>query len=883
MITYRKWAAWLLLACLLFTTVAPMGSSTAQAASPSDPFTWDNANVYFVMTDRFYDGNSSNNSSYGRPTTDASGSQIGTFHGGDIKGLTKKLQEGYFSKLGTNAIWITAPYEQVHGFVGGGSGGDFAHYAYHGYYALDYTSMDKNMGTVEEMREFVDQAHAKGIRVVLDVVMNHPGYSTLKDMEEYNFGKRLNGLNSSWKPTSGQTWHSYHDNIDYTDSQAWAGWWSGGWVRAGIGGYPAGGNSDLTLTLSGLPDFRTEVTTNQGLAPVLQTKWSKEGNSNAWVIPAASSLRKDLGISPTDYNIRWLSAWVEEFGIDGFRVDTAKHVDQFRWKQLKNEANTALQKWRQNNPTKAGANWKDSFWMTGEVWGQGVSRNSYYDNGFDSLINFSFQDSNLTDLEGLFSNYASKINTDPGFNVLSYISSHDTKLYDRNALFQAGTALLLAPGGIQTYYGDESARPFGATGSDAQQGTRSDMNWSSTNADLLAHWQKLGQFRYNHPSIGAGAHKQLASAPYTFSRTYNNAAKGINDSVVIATGASGSTAVTVSPVFADGTSVRDAYTGATTVVSGGKATFTAGSRGVILIEQAGPVSTEPAVSASPAGGSFTTDGVKVTLSASNSTVNRYTVNGTTPTASTGTAFASGDAITIGSGLAVGQSVTLKLFAGSGDKSATASYTFTRAEQPAEPTGLTIHFKKPADWSTPQLYYYETTPVVTGPSWASAPAMTDEGDGWYRYTIPAVTSARVIFKDATHQLPGASQPGLLRSKEGWYDGTTWYDQKPAAAAQQVTFKVTVPSNTTASDTVYVASSLNNWNPADSSSQLTRQSDGTYTLTLTTPPGTAISYKLTRGSWNSVETAANGADITNRTYTVATGSQTVNATIARWKDR
>ena len=54
--------------------------------------------------------------------------------------------------------------------------------------------------------------------------MNHPGYSTIKDMEEYNFGKRLNGLNSSWKPGNGQTWHSYHDNIDYTDSAAWAKW-----------------------------------------------------------------------------------------------------------------------------------------------------------------------------------------------------------------------------------------------------------------------------------------------------------------------------------------------------------------------------------------------------------------------------------------------------------------------------------------------------------------------------------------------------------------------------------------------------------------------------------------------------------------------------------
>jgi uncharacterized repeat protein (TIGR01451 family) len=85
----------------------------------STDFHWDNATVYFVIVDRFFDGNPANNNSYGRPTVDASGSNIGTFHGGDIAGLTQKLNDGFFSDLGVNAIWITAPYEQIHGFVGG--------------------------------------------------------------------------------------------------------------------------------------------------------------------------------------------------------------------------------------------------------------------------------------------------------------------------------------------------------------------------------------------------------------------------------------------------------------------------------------------------------------------------------------------------------------------------------------------------------------------------------------------------------------------------------------------------------------------------------------------------------------------------------------------
>lgn len=104
--------------------------------------------------------------------------------------------------------------------------------------------------------------------------------------------------------------------------------------------------------------------------------------------------------------------------------------------------------------------------------------------------------------------------------MLSYLSSHDKGLYNRGNLIQAGTALLLLPGGVQTFYGDETARPFGATGSDPDQGARSSMNWSGIHQGVLSHWQKIGQFRNNHIAVGAGTHKKIADSPYTFSRIY---------------------------------------------------------------------------------------------------------------------------------------------------------------------------------------------------------------------------------------------------------------------------------------------------------------------------------------------------------------------------
>ncbi|WP_405110136.1 carbohydrate binding domain-containing protein [Paenibacillus sp. FSL K6-1217] len=103
------------------------------------------------------------------------------------------------------------------------------------------------------------------------------------------------------------------------------------------------------------------------------------------------------------------------------------------------------------------------------------------------------------------------------------------------------------------------------------------------------------------------------------------------------------------------------------------------------------------------------------------------------------------------------------------------------------------------------------------------------------------------------------------------------------ADSVTFRVSVPGSTPANAPVYLTGSFNSWNAADSGYLLTRGSDGVYSVTLNLPAGTAVTYKLTRGSWGTVETASNGADITNRTLTPAGGAQTVTLTVQRWKDQ
>jgi alpha-amylase len=529
----------------------------AAAASASPGRFADNPIVYFAITDRFFNGDPANDKAYGRTREARPEDDVGTFHGGDLKGLTAKLKEGWFRELGVNAIWITAPYEQIHGWIVGGSK-SFKHYAYHGYYALDFTVLDQAMGTPADLRELVDTAHAQGIRILFDVVMNHPGYLDLQTA-------RTLKLKVLWPGSEKATLANYHGFIDYNNF-AFGDWWGRDWVRAGLPGYLDGGRDELTKQLAYLPDFRTESPAPVKLPTFLRNK--------------PDTRARDLPETPVrGYLIAWLTQWVREYGIDGFRADTVKHVEPAAWAELKAAATVALAEWKKANPSKKIDD--EPFWMVGEDWGKGPERDPLHDSGFDALINFDFQNAALKAKhpEALYARYAALLSGRPGHTTLSYLSSHDTKLFDRTRLEDAAAWLMLAPGAVQIYYGDESARPAGpAPAGDPQQATRSDMNWGSVDAPLLAHWRKLGRFRQAHVALARGEHRQLAEAPYTFSRV--DAASG--DRVVVAMGARGPTTIPVGEVFAEGRTLRDAYTGRTATVRQGQVQLDA--QGWVLLE-----------------------------------------------------------------------------------------------------------------------------------------------------------------------------------------------------------------------------------------------------------------------------------------------------------
>ncbi|MEL6945021.1 MAG: alpha-amylase family glycosyl hydrolase, partial [Bacteroidota bacterium] len=141
----------------------------------TQPFLWENAQIYFLLTDRFNNGDVNNDVNFERSKETA---KLRGFMGGDIKGITAKLKEGYFNDLGVQAIWFTPVVEQVHGIVDEGTG---ATYGYHGYWTKDWTALDPNFGTEEDLAEMIATAHENGIRILIDAVINHTGPVTDKD------------------------------------------------------------------------------------------------------------------------------------------------------------------------------------------------------------------------------------------------------------------------------------------------------------------------------------------------------------------------------------------------------------------------------------------------------------------------------------------------------------------------------------------------------------------------------------------------------------------------------------------------------------------------------------------------------------------------------
>jgi len=524
-----------------------------------DPF-WNNAIVYFMMTDRFANGDKNNDHVFDRKQDAA---VLRNFMGGDITGITNKINDGYFKALGVDVLWMTPLNEQVHGYWDEDWGRS---YPFHGYWIKDWTNVDPNFGTESEMKNMIATAHANGIRVLADVVINHTGPETNADA----------AWSSDWVRTDPACqWHSYEHNVK------------------------------CALATS-IPDVLTELEEDVDLPEFLLEKWRVEGRLEQELAELDDFFeRTKLNRSPKNYIVKWLTDWVREYGIDGFRVDTAKHVEAEIWQVLKTEASLAFSQWKAKNPELVLDDKK--FFMVGEVMHFGVNgfKNTpagtrdydygdkqvdFFDYGFDSLINMGFATHAEASMEDIFSTYSKELNTGAltGVGVINYVVSHDDpEPYDkaRKSPYETALKLMLAPGAVQIYYGDELARNLTIEGAMGDATWRSFMNWEDIEhqkiQDLLHHWQKLGTFRHDNLAVGAGIHKQHSDKPYVFSRSLTT--NGKSDQVIVALDVKkGLKTVPVYGVFPNGSKVKDYYSNQSITVDNNEINFSSPFNIVLL-------------------------------------------------------------------------------------------------------------------------------------------------------------------------------------------------------------------------------------------------------------------------------------------------------------
>lgn len=460
---------------------------TARTRKNAKDFDWDESVIYFMVTDRFFDGNESNNTASGAQTYGKD--NAGLYHGGDFAGITQKLD--YLEDLGINTIWITPIVENIPGVTVTDTGKEDVPYnaAYHGYWASDFTKLNPTLGTKEEFQTLIDQAHNRGIRIMVDIVVNHAGYDT-------KFGDMI---------------RSEDDVVS---------------------------GSDQKDSLSDLPDFKTED-------------------------PAVSAQL-----------VKWQTQWVKDFGIDYFRVDTVKHVENDTWAELKN----AL--------TEVDSDFK----MIGEYAGGGYASNgnTLGTGEMDSDLDFDFNDQaanfvkgNISSVENFLASRNSALNNT--YMTGQFLGSHDEdgfkqKLLDGGMKEDAATAASMVAASLQItakgqpviYYGEE----IGQTGLNnyPYQTNRYDFDWSIVSNDnkTYQHYKKMLSIRNAYTDVFARGDRKtiLASDENGYdivSRSYKGTKLyvGLNIKDVAQT-------VEIPVSENNGTVLKDLYSGKTYTVSNGK-------------------------------------------------------------------------------------------------------------------------------------------------------------------------------------------------------------------------------------------------------------------------------------------------------------------------
>lgn len=512
---------------------------------------WRDVVLYFAMIDRFLNGDKSNDKPI--PNTP----KLLNYMGGDFKGLSQKIDDGYFTKLGVNAIWITWPidnpdYSEPGKRFGGHQckmGNNFPNMVntrysgFHGYWPANLNKIEEHFGTLKELQEMVNKAHKKGIRILLDFTVNHVHkesdlWKKYKDKGYFNTPAKVCGQDVGWDQAPETCWF-----VDY------------------------------------LPDL----------------------NYNK------SEVRKLM--------LDHMVYWVKTIGADGLRVDALKHIAQIFIKEMRKRTTKEFEQtgisFYMVGETFSGLTSDIKKYVSkDQVQGQ-------FDFPLNSLILRAFAKEQL-DMNKLDSG-ARGIMNDYGPDALmsTFIGNHDiarfismasndmycgvwdilsnraqtwtappkvpsTKPWAYAKLKLAFTYIFTLPGIPLIYYGDEIGLP-GAGDPDNRRMMRFGSSLGKLEGETLAYMQKLGQIRQKYAVLRRGAMGPTLTSSKSvlvFSRTHSSG------TAIVAFNRNNATSVTVtvsSLGFSDGDKLTNVLGTNTVTVSGGKITLSLGTQSAMIL------------------------------------------------------------------------------------------------------------------------------------------------------------------------------------------------------------------------------------------------------------------------------------------------------------
>lgn len=480
-------------------------------------FDWDEARIYFALTDRFADGDKTNNA-------DVDKEHLEAYHGGDFRGMIDKLD--YLQELGINTLWITPIVDNIDF----NKGADFnaKQYGYHGYWAKDFTKLDEHLGDMETFKELINKAHDKGIKIMVDVVLNHTGYGlkadedrpgiTPEDKARFDGMLRTNGVQASTNPIEGELDH--------------------------------------------LPDLKTEDPAVREKIIEWQAGW----------LERAKTERGDT--------------------IDFFRVDTIKHVESTTWKAFKNALTAADPSFKLIGEYFGGTVDGDGGMLRSGQMDSLLDfsfndRARDFANGSIDAV-----DAYLADRETKLDNTATmgqflSSHDEDGF-LSHFVDGDKGKLKIAAALQMTAKGQPVIYYGEELGRSGANARDMSAG---LFSENRTDMPWEQLEAEqaLHDHYEKLLNIRAKFSKVYAkGARTKLAGSDALGYLAFNKQFNGVNVVTVINTAADSKSVVLTSP-FAAGAAVRDEYSGTMyTVAANGELTVAVPGRnegGTVILSE----------------------------------------------------------------------------------------------------------------------------------------------------------------------------------------------------------------------------------------------------------------------------------------------------------